>query len=85
MAYIYYKSATVEERCKAAKAETKRLQEKLSKPLCADYQPRKAGAEAYIKPMPENPVQVESTELKIHPAHHQGLAEWYARRTWHGD
>ena len=27
----------------------------------------------------------DSTELKVHPAHHQGLAEWYARRTWHGD
>ena len=26
-----------------------------------------------------------ATELKVHPAHHQGLAEWYARRTWHGD
>tara|TARA_R110002020_G_scaffold71573_1_gene184843 strand:+ start:210 stop:467 length:258 start_codon:yes stop_codon:yes gene_type:complete len=85
MDIIAYMTGTQEERCKIAQAEVKRLQEKHSKPLCADYQPRKVGAEAYIKPMPENPVQVESTELKIHPAHQQGLADWYASREWHGD
>ena len=27
----------------------------------------------------------DSKELNVHPGHHQGLAEWYARRTYHGD
>ena len=27
----------------------------------------------------------KAKELKVHEAHHQGLFEWYARRTDHGD
>ena len=27
----------------------------------------------------------DSKELKVHPEHQQGLADWYASRTYHGD
>ena len=27
----------------------------------------------------------KAKELKVHEAHHQGLFEWYASRTHHGD
>ena len=53
--------------------------------LASNYQPHNPDYINGLQRIPARPVQVESTELKIHPAHHQGLAEWYARREWHGD
>ena len=45
---IAYMTATQEEKYALVKAETKRLQEKLNKPLNPDYQPRRVVAVIHV-------------------------------------
>ena len=83
MDYIYYKTATLEERCEAAKAEVKRLQEKHSKPLSSNRKPREAWVSGCKKP--EGCTGWEVTQHTLPKETKQWFGEFYASREYQGD
>ena len=80
---IAYMAATQEEKYALVKAEAKRLQEKLSKPLSSNRKPREAWVSGYKKP--EGCKGWEVTQHTLPEDTKQWFGEFYASREYQGD